>query len=128
MNIGNGKLSDTLNYTGILPPQPTNNGTIQCGAFAGSYNNTVPIGPDVLEGLPAAVRVQLPAATNPTITQVGPQEYAVNLSLSQAQTLRLVPGMADSLQNASSAVAPNVFIYKFQSRNIGVATVSATGL
>ena len=95
--------------------------------------STAPFGitVDVPEMLPAAVRVQL--QTGSSVKQTGTaQQYSAILSLSGSNglpaSLQLVPGMANAQNVATLAVAPNVFAYTFQSRNVLVASVSASGL
>jgi hypothetical protein len=127
MGNGSTKTSDTNTFTGFLA-QTGSSGTQQTGGWddGGPNSSLNAFAQSQLEPLPAAVRVTLD--TSGIVKKVGPQEYAVSLSLSQAQALQLVPGMADSLQNPSAAVPPNVFGYMFTSRNKAVATVSASGL
>lgn len=122
---GSAKLSDTFSFEGFLS-QTGSSGTQQTGGWISTGNS-------VLEAVPAAVRVQL--QTGGVVIQTGSaQQYAATLSLSQgqtppvAQTLQLVPNMANSLNQAVSAVAPNVFSYTYTGRNNLVASVSSTGL
>jgi len=118
------KPSDTANYSGVLPPDPTQVGTIQTGGWAD--NDTAPwgIGVEVLEGLPANCRVQV---TGTGVTQVGPNQYKVQIHLG-GMPVTLVPNAADANQAPTTATAPNTFVWTFVSRNKNVATVDSDGV
>lgn len=119
------KPNDTTDYTGVPAPIPTDGGTLQTGGWANNLTSppwwNTPN--EVYEGLPANVRVQLSG-----VTRVGPNQYTASLSLSGTNTLQLIPNAADAFQNPTEAVAPNVFTWKFSSRNSAVATVNSSGL
>jgi len=123
MSIPSPKPNDTPNYSGTPAPSPTDAGTLQTGGWAN--NLTSPpwwnYANEVLQGLPANVRVQLSG-----VTQIGPNQYTVSVRL--GETLALTPNGADAHQNPTSPVAPNVFAWTFTSRNSHVCTVSPDGL
>lgn len=106
-------------YDGNAAPDPTAAGTSSVGSFDSASI-------EVLQGVPAPVRIILPEGSNPTLTKLGPQQYFVSLSLSS--TVQLTPGFADAQQNEVLAVAPNSFAYVYSSRNSHVATVDGSGL
>ncbi len=86
-----------------------------------------PLPVQVLEQIPAPVNVQLPLTDG--VTRVGsPQQYRVTLSLSGAHSLptsiTLAPTAANSQNSPVLAVAPNVFVYQFRSRQELVVTLS----
>ncbi|MGC2102054.1 MAG: Ig-like domain-containing protein [Candidatus Sulfotelmatobacter sp.] len=122
--------ADAPSYDGTPAPIQTS-GTLSTGAVimprvqsqvSPQVNTQFP------QGVPAPVAVQL-STLGSGIKQIGsPQQYAVSLSLSNTQTVQIVPVMANALNEVVSAVAPNVFTYTYRSRNINVATVSPTGL
>jgi hypothetical protein len=119
--ISSPKPNATENYSGVLPPDPSDAGITQTGSWA---NNPVsPFRNEILEALPACVRVQL---TGSGVTALGPNQYATTLSL--GETLQLTPTGADAQQNPTGAISPNVFAWTYISRNINVATVSSTGV
>jgi hypothetical protein len=135
MTASNPKLSDTPVFSGVFASDG-NTGVTQMGLYQSaswaSLNN-FPFGTsvDVQEMLPSAVRVQL--QTGAVVKQTGTaQQYAALLSLSGANglpsSLQLVPSMANAHNQATQAVAPNVFQYTYRSRNVLVAIVSASGL
>jgi hypothetical protein len=124
MPNGQSKDSDTAAYSGI-PDNTQTDGLVQTGGFKSTPPSVSGLSVEVLEGLPAAVRVQL--TTNNGIVQTGsPQQYAVKVALNG--TLQLTPLMANAQNQLVVAAAPNVFNYVFSSRNVKIATVDANGL
>jgi hypothetical protein len=89
-----------------------------------SFANTN-VGQGILRLFPGAQRVTLPAATNPTLTVRGPQEYFVVLHA--GNTLQLAPGHANCQQVPTTAVSPLVYTFNYVTRQRLVATVSSTG-
>ena len=124
MSLPSPKPSNTSTFTSPAP-SPADAGTLQTGGWAN--NLTSPpwwnVANEVLEALPANVRVQLSG-----ITKIGPNQYSTTLSLSGTNTLQLVPNAADAKQNSTTAVTPNSFTWAYTSRNIHVATVNSSGL
>ena len=98
------------------------------GEPGGSFNQGGPFDVLRVQHLPALTRLQLDSAINPTIHQLGPQEYKTVLSLSRMPTVQLNLSYADNLNNPSAPVSPAVPAFVYTSRNIAVATVSPTGL
>jgi hypothetical protein len=124
------KESDTTNYTDISSPTPSDAGTLQCGGWANNLASPPwwDFPNEVLEGLPAQVRVQISGSG---VAQIGPNQYRVTLSLSGTSTVQLTPTPADAQQNPTTAVLPQTISnssFGYVSRNINVATVSSTGL
>jgi hypothetical protein len=107
MGNGNGTTnpSNTPNYSGVLPPDPTQNGTLQCGAWADL--NTPPFGASVgvLEGLPAASFVTV-SGQDGRLKRVGTaQQYSLVISLSRDSTgYTLTGGLATAAGGASTPV------------------------
>jgi hypothetical protein len=99
-----------------------------CAAYEVTTGVGEPYYRSLVRQLPGVQRVQLPAGSNPSVVQKGPQEYFVTLSLGEHQTLQLSPGMGNCQQAPSAAVSPNAFSFVYTSRNINVATVSNAGL
>lgn len=126
--IGSATPASSSVFDGTRAPEPTEAGTLSCGSFSAQSFSSSSLLIEVLQGVPAPVRVILPAGSNPTVTKVGPQEYSVTLSLSGVNTVQLAPAMADAHQNQVAAVAPNVFAFTYQTRQRLVATVSPSGL
>jgi hypothetical protein len=122
------KTSDTPTYTGTPSPDPTQAGMTSTAGWA-SVPPPSNFPTEILEGVPAPVRVTLPSASNPTVTQIGPQQYAATIPHG-VSTLQLTPGMANAQQAPVSAVLPNSFAtaFTYRSRNRNVATVNASGL
>jgi hypothetical protein len=127
MSLPSPKPNDTPTYSGTPAPSPTDAGSEQTGGWA----NTLTSPPwwnhpnEVLEALPACVRVQL---SGDGIQETGPNQYQTTLSLSGSNTIQLTPNGADAQQNPTSPVAPNAFMFTYKSRNINVATVDSSGL
>jgi hypothetical protein len=120
--------ASTPSYSGTPAPSPADAGTLATAAFEDStcidYGNPFPQA--VLQGVPSNVRVQLTLASG--ITQLGPNQYAVSLSLSGTSTVQLTPNAADAQQDETEPVSPNSFTWSFVSRNVNVATVNSSGL
>jgi hypothetical protein len=120
--------ADAPSYDGTPAPIQTS-GTLSTGAVIMprvQSQVTPQVNTQFPQGVPAPVAVQLSGSG---IKQIGsPQQYGVTLSLSNTDTVQIVPAMANALNDVVPAVAPNVFTYTYRSRNINVATVSPTGL
>ena len=120
--------SDAPSYDGTPAPIQTS-GTLSTGAVIMprvQSQVTPQVNTQFPQGVPAPVAVQLSGSG---IKQIGsPQQYGVTLSLSNTDTVQIVPAMANALNEIVAATAPNVFTYTYRSRNINVATVSSTGL
>jgi hypothetical protein len=124
-NLPNPTTASSPSYDGTPSPAPTDAGILSCGSFD-AQDGVFPT--QVLQAVRAPVRVTLPVGSNPTIIRIGPQEFSVRLSLSGTNTVTLVPGMADSLQDPVSPTAPNTFSFVYRSRNTHVCTVDSNGL
>jgi hypothetical protein len=115
------KPSDTATYTGVLNPEPFQNGTLQCAAWADL--DTPPYGNNasVLQGVPAASFVTI-SGQDDRLTQVGTrQQYSLQISLSQdAGGYTLTGGLTTALGGASTPVGD--YFYAI-SRQEQVATV-----
>jgi hypothetical protein len=120
--------ADAPSYAGTPAPIQTS-GTLSTGAVIMprvQSQVTPQVNTQFPQGVPAPVAVQLSGSG---IKQIGsPQQYGVSLSLSNTDTVQIVPVMANALNEIVAATAPNVFTYTYRSRNINVATVSPTGL
>lgn len=120
--------ADAPSYDGTPAPIQTS-GTISTGAVIMPRVQSQ-VNPQVNtqfpQAVPAPVAVQLSGSG---IKQIGsPQQYGVTLSLSNTDTVQIVPAMANALNEIVAATAPNVFTYTYRSRNINVATVNSSGL
>jgi hypothetical protein len=122
--------SDAPSYNGTPAPIQTS-GTLSTGAVIVprvQSQVTPQVNTQFPQGVPAPVAVQL-STLGSGIKQIGsPQQYGVTLSLSNTDTVQIVPAMANALNEIVAATAPNVFTYTYRSRNINVATVNSSGL
>lgn len=110
-------------------PQNTDQ-TGSSGLQQGSYAEPITGGLTCarVQMLPALTRLQLVSAANPSVTQLGPQEYKVVLSLSGTHTVQLNPSYGNSQNAPSAPVSPATANFIYTSRNVYVATISPTGL
>jgi hypothetical protein len=117
------KPSDTENYSGVLPPEPFDNGTLQCGGWANLDTPPFGVNVEVAQGVPAQVRVSV---TGDGVTQVSGaiNQLACQASLASG-TLQLTGHVYDAENNLTDpALAPFVWV----SRNTMIATVNSSGL
>jgi Bacterial Ig-like domain (group 2) len=116
--------------SGPLDTTQATSGLTQNGCFGIPNTNAGYSGMDraLVQKLPALTRVILPPTTNPTVAQLGPQEYQTTLSLSGTDTVQLSPAYANSQNVPTAQVAPAVPAFTYTSRNSYVATVSPTGM
>jgi Bacterial Ig-like domain (group 2) len=116
--------------SGPLDTTQATSGLTQNGCFGIPNTNAGYSGMDraLVQKLPAVCRVILPPASNPTVAQLGPQEYQTTLSLSGTDTVQLNSAYANSQQAPTAPISPAVASFTYTSRNSYVATVSPTGL
>jgi hypothetical protein len=123
-SFGSSKSSDTATFSGFSQPSiplEQTSGTQQVGGFA-DVTFGKPFQVSVPEAVAGVARVTVSGVG---VTQVGgPGQYAVSLSLAQAQSVQLTGGNTDAQNSVTSG--PGTFTYR--SRNTQVATVSAGGL
>jgi hypothetical protein len=123
------KLSNTLQFTGYLPEAEQTDGMNQVGAWF-QQDVKIAIGPfktNLVEALPAAVRVRL--SGNPSLTVLAPGQYFVQLSLGAVQQCTITPSTTDAFGNSTSPTAPLTAPgYSFVSRNTRIATISPAGV
>jgi hypothetical protein len=124
---GSSKPSDAVPYgTGVDNPSPSDSGTLSCGGWVAAPVPPFTTSQEMLDGVPAPVCVQLGGTAG--ATRVGsPQQYSVTISLTGAP-LQIVANMADAQNHPVIAVAPQVFAYRYISRQRFVATVDSNGI
>lgn len=127
MALSSPKPNDTTDYTGVSAPNPTDGGTLQTAGWANDLTSPPwwDFPNEVLQGVPANVRVQL---SGTGVMRLAPTQYSVTLSLSGMNRVQLIPNAANARQNPTAAISPNVFVWRYTSRNVNVATVDSNGL
>jgi hypothetical protein len=116
------KPSDTENYSGVLPPEPFDNGTLQFGGWANLDTPPFGVNVEVAQGVPAQVKISISGSG---VTQVGAiNQLAGQVSLASG-TLQLTGHVYDAENNLTD---PPLGTFVWISRNVNVATVNASGL
>jgi hypothetical protein len=128
MSNGTTNPSNTPNYSGVIPPEPTQNGTLQCGAWDdlnvpnGGPNGMWYLNVGVLEGLPAASLVTVTGQDARLKRVRTAQQYSLQISLAgDAGGYVLTGGLTTAAGGASTPVGDYFYAV---SRQAQVATVS----